>query len=141
MPTYYDMSVRQPPEAWRSLRRRRATPPGSATDSSDRKATFSSALEQFEHQFRAATSVDYDSRARNLYYGISQAGRAVAAAATSLGQNDWTLRGHGLRCLNLDSVTMDVDTVGVKPHGKPNTSFQRLSLALSSSFARVGDAR
>ncbi|MGH3799867.1 MAG: YaaC family protein [Pseudonocardiaceae bacterium] len=51
--------------------------------------TFRSALEQAEQQFRAAASVDYDSRALNLYYGVSQAGRAVAAG---LGQDESTLQ-------------------------------------------------
>jgi len=79
VPTLYDGSVRQPAEVWRSLRRRRAAPPGSASSSPSRADTFRSALEQAEQQFRAAASVDYDSRALNLYSGASQAGRALGA--------------------------------------------------------------
>ncbi len=132
MPTLYDGSVRQPAEVWRSLRRRRATPPGSASSCPSRAATFRSSLEQAEQQFRAAASVDYDSRALNLYYGASQAGRAVAAAARVLGQDGWTLHGHGLKPANLGAVTASVAVVGVKPDGKANASFTRLSSVLGS---------
>ncbi len=131
VPTLYDGSVRQPAEVWRSLRRRRAAPPGSATSSPSRADTFRSALEQAEQQFRAAASVDYDSRALNLYYGASQAGRALAATARVLGPDSWTLRGHGLKA-HLGDVTTSVAVVGIEPDGKTNASFTRLSSVLQS---------
>jgi hypothetical protein len=132
VPTYYDESVRQAPETWRSLRRRRARPPVPAGSPEIRVETFRSALEQAEQQFRAAASVDYDSRALNLYYGVSQAGRAVAAAATGLGQDEWTLQGHGLKARNLVAAGADVSLVIIKPDGDAIASFTRLSQVLGS---------
>lgn len=126
---------------WRSIRRRRAAPPGAASDSTGRAATFRGALEQAEQQFRAAASVDYDSRALNLYYGASQAGRAVAAAATTLGGDEWALHGHGLKRPNLSHIATDLASVRVSPDHKPNASFTRLSQVLHSPTdpATLGD--
>lgn len=136
MPTLYDASVRQPAEVWRSLRRRRAAPPGSTSSSPSRAATFRSALEQAEQQFRAAATVGYDSRALNLYYGASQAGRALAAVARVLGEDGWTLHGHGLKPANLSDGSTSVTVLGIKPDGKTNASFTRLSWVLGSPLPR-----
>lgn len=132
MPTNYDSSVREPAEVWRSLRRRRASPPVPPGSSKVRVDTFRSALEQAEQQFRAAASVAYDSRALNLYYGASQAGRAVAAASWSLGHDSWALSGHGLKCPDLSHVGTGVAALTVKSDGTVATSFKRLSQVLGS---------
>lgn len=139
VPTYYDASVREPTETWRSLRRRRTSPPIPAGSSKVRADTFRTALEQAEQQFRAAASVDHDSRALNLYYGASQAGRALAAAAMALGGGEWTLNGHGLRCVRLEEIGMDVSTMSVRPNGGEGTSFQRLSRILGSPVPEIVD--
>jgi len=133
VPTYYERSVRQAPEVWRSLRRRRASPPAAA-NSPDRGATFRSALEQAEQQFRAASFVDYDSRALNVFYGLSQAGRAVAAASRALHGNDWILQGHGLKAVNLAKASSDITVISVepfRPNQGPRGSFTRLSQVLN----------
>jgi hypothetical protein len=134
VPTYYDGSVRLASESWSSLRRRRASPPVPARSAEVRGETFRNALEQAEQQCSALRppTVDYDSRALNLYYGVSQAGRAVAAAATGLGHDEWTLQGHGLKAPNLAAVGADVSTLIVKPDKKACVSFTRLSRVLRS---------
>src|SRR5699024_6922023 len=95
---YWDMSMRKSVDSWRDIRRLRASPPGAAKTTGARVDTFRAALEQSEQQLRAAANVDYDSRSLNLFYGLSQAGRALAAAATTLNVDelDWRLDGHGL---------------------------------------------
>jgi len=110
---------------------------GSASGGGDRAATFRSALEQAEQQFRAAASIDYDSRALNLFYGASQAGRAVAAAARTLEQDGWALHGHGLKTASLVGAADDVTALSIKPDGKTNASFTRLSYVLGSPLPRL----
>jgi hypothetical protein len=87
--------------AWPKLRALRAVPPGRALRGA-RKEVFSSALEQAEQLFRAAADVGYASRPLLLFYGLSQAGRAIAAASTSAGNNGWRLSGHGISAPNLN---------------------------------------
>jgi hypothetical protein len=48
--------------------------------SARRRATYAAALEQAEQQFTAAAQVAAESGAINLFYGLSQAGRAIACA-------------------------------------------------------------
>ena len=84
MTTWFDVSTRASAESWPAIRRRRSTPPNAARTGA-RGETFRAALEQAERQFRAAENVSYDSRALNLYYGLSQAGRAIVAASPAVG--------------------------------------------------------
>jgi hypothetical protein len=42
----------------------------------DRRLIFAAALEQAEQQFLAAAAIGVQSRPLNLFYGLSQAGRA-----------------------------------------------------------------
>jgi hypothetical protein len=86
---------------WRHIRALRYRPPGRA-GSSQRRRIFGSALEQAEQLFTAADDLDYVSRPILLFYGLSQAGRAIAAASTSADGNDYRLRGHGITTQNLD---------------------------------------
>ena len=125
---------RSPGVHWR---RRRASPPIPAGSSQTRADTFRSALEQAEQQFRAAASVDYDSRALNLYYGLSQAGRAVAAAARGLGQDEWSLHAHGLEWPHLAEAGVNVSTLTVKPDGKARARFTCLSEVLGSPLPEL----
>lgn len=88
---------------WRRLRALRHQPPGRAAKGV-RRAVFSAALEQSEQLFVAAASVDYATRPLLAFYGLSQAGRAIAAAATGAAgdKNGWKLSGHGIKAVNLD---------------------------------------
>ena len=53
--------------------------------------------------FRAAATVGVATRPLQVFYGLSQAGRAIAAAASGLTGDEWELAGHGIRC---DSLTL-----------------------------------
>ena len=131
MTTWYEIGLRTNAEVWRSIRGRRADPPV-PPGSEQRKATFQSALEQAEQQFRAAALIDFDSRALNLFYGLSQAGRALAAASVALPNSDWRLNGHGLTVPGLETVKPDIAAVVVKSDGKERSSFCRLSRVFKS---------
>ena len=85
---------------WRHLRALRYEPPGRACRGV-RAEVFGSALEQAQQLF-AAGAVDYTSRPILVFYGLSQAGRAIAACATAGGMNDRQLKGHGIEVSNLD---------------------------------------
>jgi hypothetical protein len=121
---------RASPEAWRSIRRRRADPPIKSTEKA-RIATFRASLEQAEQQFIAAATISYDSRPLNLFYGLSQAGRAVAAASSKASGADWLLEGHGIVARNLDRASSVGDVQLFSSFGEKG-SFQRLSRLLHS---------
>ena len=73
-----------------------------------RRLLFSAALEQSEQQFLAARAVGVQSRPLNLLYGLSQAGRAVAAALTPEA-DDYQLKGHGI---SVESIALVYDDTG-----------------------------
>lgn len=67
--------------AWRYLRAMRANPPGAAGGNQARRATFAASLEQSEQLFDAAAGAGVMTKPLQLFYGLSQAGRAIAAVA------------------------------------------------------------
>lgn len=141
MTNCYDIVLRSDAEVRRSIRGRRADPPV-PPGSDQRRATFRSALEQAEQQFRAAALIDFDSRALNLYYGLSQAGRAIAAASSALPDDGWRLKHHGLSVDQLDSIGPDIAAFKLKTVGKEDTSFRRLSIVFGSdqpAMTTLGD--
>lgn len=95
----------------------RARPPGLAAADEDRNLTYSAALQQAEELLSAARSSGWASRPLPLFYSLSQAGRAVAAAVAPDG---WELHGHGLR-IDFDP---DVMESRVSPHS--TGSFPRM---------------
>lgn len=131
MTTWYQLRLRSKASVWRAIRGRRANPPV-PPGSPQRQATFQSALEQAEQQFRAAALIDFDSRALNLFYGLSQAGRALAAASTALPNGDWRLNGHGLKLPGLETAKANVARIAVKSDGNADSSFRRLSTIFGS---------
>ena len=52
--------------------------------------------------FTAAEEIGYASRPILLFYGLSQAGRAIAAASAKADNNNFKLTGHGITTPNLD---------------------------------------
>jgi hypothetical protein len=88
-----------------------------------------SALEQAEQMFRAATVVGAATQPLLLFYGLSQAGRAIAAASC-VDHNAWQLMGHGISCQDLTGDLRNVKIRTEKP-GKAS-SFVRLSEILGS---------
>jgi hypothetical protein len=77
-----------------SLRATRADPPGMTTTARDRRDVYSAAVQQAEDLFKAAAASGAVARPLPLYYAVSQAGRAIAAAWA---EDDWRVRGHGLK--------------------------------------------
>ncbi len=80
--------------AWQTLRLFRSTPPALARGDAERTAVFM-ALEQSEQLMRAAEPVGHAARPLLLFYSLSQAGRAIAAAR--LEGDAWRLADHGLK--------------------------------------------
>jgi hypothetical protein len=64
-----------------------------ADDAVERRAVFAAALEQAEQLLTAAQSVGHASRPLLLFYGLSQAGRAIAAARLA---DNWKPKSHGI---------------------------------------------
>ncbi|MET9347597.1 YaaC family protein [Streptomyces termitum] len=120
---------KDPGEAWEQLRASRATPPGRA-ESGARRKTYAAALEQAEQMFRAAAVVTPATRPLQIFYGLSQAGRAIAAAAVDLKGEDWRLEGHGIKASGFDKPFPDIEirTEAATSRG----SFVRLSQLLAS---------
>jgi hypothetical protein len=97
--TMYDMGLWSPQESWRAIRNLRAAPPDSLASVlvRDRADVFHMALEQSEQLFGAAAEVARESRPLLLFYGLGQAGRALAAASDALNGAEWQANGHGLK--------------------------------------------
>ncbi|MFB6831381.1 YaaC family protein [Streptomyces hydrogenans] len=95
---------------------------------------FSASLEQSEQLFDAARGVGYASRPLLLFYGISQAGRAIAASSQSANGEEWKLSSHG--------ITADIANFGklgkVNVRDKGDGSFTRLAPLLKSSTLKGG---
>src|SRR5206468_1787842 len=86
-------------ESWRMIRAFRARPPDrlKRTLSGRRGSVFHAGLEQAQQQFAAAAAVGYESRPLNLFYGLAQAGRALAALSPRVcGKAAWEGDQHGL---------------------------------------------
>jgi YaaC-like Protein len=119
---------------WHRLRALRHQPPGSAQDSAKRRNVFCAALEQAEQLFTAAAAVDYATRPILLFYGLSQAGRAVAAASTAAGEQEWKLAGHGIKATKLDQERLA--HVQIRDAGKG--AFTQLAPLLRSGSIPAG---
>lgn len=92
-----DVQLTPPRVAWQMLRNLRHAPPGRAAGG-ERKATFNAALEQSEQFFTAAAVAGTATRPVLVFYGLTQAGWAIAAAAGNRDNNHWRLRGgHGIQ--------------------------------------------
>lgn len=99
-------------QAWRSLRRLRSAPPGAAVQSTARRSVFSAALEQSEQLFRAGARADAVVRPMLLFYGVSQAVRAITAAAVALPEAEMRPGNHGA---SSEERASDVADVQIKP--------------------------
>jgi hypothetical protein len=118
-----------PPKAWERLRASRSDRPGRASGGA-RAKTYATALEQAQQMFRAAEGVGPQTRPLLVFYGLSQAGRAIAAAAVELKGEDWNLVSHGIHAsgYHLDFADIEIRT---DPAGTAG-SFVRLSQLLGS---------
>jgi hypothetical protein len=137
--TWADLEATPRGVSWRAIRSLRADPPGHACG--NRQPTFTTALEQAEQLFTAAASTGPAARPLPLFYGLSQAGRAVAAARTS--GDPWTFRGHGIsEAASANQNTTTVADFRIEPH-KSGGAFNAVAAALNSSTlpgpTRLGD--
>jgi YaaC-like Protein len=117
-------------DVWSDLRRTRHDPPGNAAHDLRRRAVYVAALQQAEDYYRAAGLVGPATSPLLQFYGLSQAGRAIAAAAVNTAGGDWELVGHGLK---VESMTTDLP--GIKVVARPKeeaSSFVRVSRILGS---------
>lgn len=132
-----------PVGAWDRLRASRSERPGRATGGA-RAKTYGAALEQAQQMFRAAEGVGPQTRALLIFYGLSQAGRAIAAAAVDLKEPEsWKLNGHGIQATGFDKPFAETE-LRTETAGNSG-SFVRLSELLDSpvwgkdSVVRMGD--
>jgi hypothetical protein len=102
---------------WDWLRQTRSNPPGTASTDPDAAELYRASLEQFEQLMRVAAEAGPASRPLPLFYALSQAGRAVAAAR---GGHD-----HQHHGLTLDrGIPADPLEALVKPSGVMNAPGQ-----------------
>ncbi|WP_433535057.1 YaaC family protein [Micromonospora sp. CA-249363] len=99
--------------ALRNLRALRYDPPGYAKQGA-RRTTFQSALEQCEQFLAAATEAGYATRSVQLFYALSQAGRAMVAASPRIGNQAWRVSGHGLSAKTDVSLAADVSVTAAR---------------------------
>ncbi|MEU9987163.1 YaaC family protein [Streptomyces sp. NPDC048045] len=116
-------------EAWERLRASRSDPPARANTGSRRK-TYSAALEQAQQLFHAAAVVGPATRPVPVFYGLSQAGRAIAAAAWSLKGDAWQLESHGIKTTGFHLPFPDIE-IRTDPPGSQG-SFVKVSEVLDS---------
>lgn len=137
--SWAEVGAPTPLTVWRHIRGLRYEPPGRAR-SGERKEVFGSALEQAEQLFTAAETVGYASRPILLFYGLSQAGRAIAAASTSVDDDHFKLSGHGIRARDLDSEELYKITVidNASGRAKDKGSFVQLASLLRSGTLPAG---
>ena len=81
-------------QLWAQIRLLRVNPPGFASKGS-RRNVFGSALRQSEELFRSAELLSPATRPINIFYGLSQAARALAASGIQ-DSRGWQVRGHGI---------------------------------------------
>lgn len=98
--TWLDAETANRSTVWRHIRALRHQPPGRARKG-QRREVFCAALEQAEQLFAAAETVGDAARPILIFYGLSQAGRAVAAASKEVDGNHYRLIGHGITVVNL----------------------------------------
>ncbi|WP_052440951.1 YaaC family protein [Streptacidiphilus anmyonensis] len=125
----------------RWIRGLRADPPGAAGQEKARKETFSAALEQAEQLFAAARVTDAMVRPLLVYYGLNQAGRAIAAAASTVPNKaqekgkpgePWKLAGHGLGIVGGTNAMNGLDVADIPIVSHKSGAFPQLAEILGS---------
>ncbi|WP_442274027.1 YaaC family protein [Terrabacter sp. 2TAF16] len=114
---------------WQRLRWLRANPPGHASKNRERRQTFTTALEQAEQLVRSASHLGPETRPINLFYGLSQGTRAVAAALEPDDKRFW-LSNHGID--HRGSLDRSTVSIQVQQTDAPGGSFTALARLLRS---------
>ncbi|MFI0406597.1 YaaC family protein [Actinomadura sp. 3N508] len=129
-------------KTWERLRATRSAPPAPARSTPERRRTYCTSLEQAQQMFHAAEQAGPETQPLHIFYGLSQAGRAIAAASASpLAAGDgWQLLGHGIRARSLDGPLPEIE---VRSDASGNAgSFVRLSEILQSPLLpKTADVR
>jgi len=120
MSTWADLQAVPIKHIWQELRSLRSQQVGRATGG-DRRATFNAALEQAEQLFTAAYSIGTATQPILLFYGLSQLGRAAAAASNRVGK-EYKLTGHGIKDGELQGAASQ-GLAQLIVQGLPNGSF------------------
>lgn len=128
--TWHDMGTTPPRVAWQMIRALRSAPPGLA-GTGERKDAFVAALEQAEQLLTAARDVGVATRPILAFYGLSQAGRALAAAGRK--EPDWRLRGHGIQTVHVSDLTESGVSDVVVQDSKKSGAFIKVAAALGSA--------
>jgi hypothetical protein len=92
--SWMDLNLTPPRVAWQMLRTLRSAPPG-WVGRGRRRAVFAAAMEQAEQLFGAAADVGPATRPLLAFYGLSQAGRAIAAASHATAWELWDAASAG----------------------------------------------
>lgn len=123
--------------AWERLRASRWEPPPPTSRTAERRLTYQTALQQSEELFTAAGHVGFVVRPVLVFYALSQAGRAIAAAADSASGDQWRLLGHGIKARGLEGPLTEVRVLADR---SGQGSFTRLSTLLGSPLWSSEDA-
>lgn len=103
MVTWRDLGLPRREEIWRDLRGLRSGIQGPSSTDSQRRAVFVASLEQAQQFVEAAIHAGPATRPVQLFYGLSQFGRAISAASSLTKATDWRLKGHGIGTKSLDA--------------------------------------
>ena len=112
-------------ETWAVLRGLRATPPGLAASNNARREVFAAALEQAEQFLTAADAVGYATKPVQLFYALSQAGRAIAAVRAT---GPWEIHGHGIHA----DEKRDIGATTIRPDASAIRAMQLVAAATGS---------
>lgn len=114
--------------AWADIRSSRSDRPGEAGIDASRGETYTAALEQAEQLFTAARGVGPATSPLLLFYGISQLGRALAAASPRLSMDEYRLKGDGITSRESSWSNGRIDDVlASADSGRNPKAFQRVA--------------
>lgn len=116
------------------IRATRASPPGLARDDDERRRVYGAALAQFDELIAASAAVGPPSRPWPLFYALSQAGRAIAAAHA---ESAWRLRWHGLSSQELSVAPLDIEVRRTAAASKDGRSVDSVTGVASATGSEI----
>lgn len=119
--------------AWHRIRALRSRPPGLAARDEERRSVFGAALQQSEELFGAAAAVSEAAKPLPLFYGVSQAGRAIAAAHNRT--SGWKITSHGL-VVRVEGDDLRSTVVTPRPDKNGSDAYSSVAHALESDALR-----
>jgi hypothetical protein len=117
------------------IRALRAMPPRRAADDEERRRVFADALGQFDELLDAPVTAGPASRPLPLYYALSQAGTAIAAALQDP-TREWRPGSHALITGDPDPAFLGQTTIRSNPvKARDSRTRQTLSRSCAKSLA------